>query len=354
MNRLHIRNLFITDSNNLLARDHRGAPPFLRNFNAYKKVEGLTMKSQKEIQEALARIGFPKNDLFNLPTSDKTFSDNAHYRIEISGVERYKTLVALVDEAEKRAVPIHRLICTVQGSTWLPEDELIAFAKLAAEKKMECIITPGPRAFWDIGRQVSTPEGILSGMRYRGMKGLIQVITDITRSIDLGFRGFLVVDEGLLKVLVKLRSENRIIPSDTCFKVSIFAGHANPAGAQLLEEIGADTFNPVADLTLPQLAAIRQTINIPMDIHVCLFGSFGGFNRIYDAPEMARVASPCYFKIEPGSSVTAMYTPFFDNTEAIRRKVEYAETLIQLVDKDSPELKLSPLGSSDLAIPCPK
>ncbi|MFX0114635.1 MAG: hypothetical protein ACFFB3_08810 [Candidatus Hodarchaeota archaeon] len=309
------------------------------------------MTTQKDIQNALQGLGLPKNDLYDLPTSRKTFPDGTQYRIEISGVERYPVLEALVDEAENRDVPVHRLICTVQGASWLPTDELEAFAQLAAEKKMECIMTPGPRAFWDIGRQALTPEGIISGIRYRGMKGLIQVIEDMRRCIDIGFRGFLVVDEGLLKVLVALREKNEIIPKDTVFKVSIFAGHANPAGAQLLEELGADTFNPVGDLTLPQLAAIRQAVAFPIDIHIVLFGSFGSFNRLYEAPEMTRVTSPCYFKIEPGSSVSGMYVPWFDNSEFIRRKVEYAENLIHLVEKNYPEAKLSEIGPSDLAIP---
>jgi hypothetical protein len=309
------------------------------------------MTTQKDIQRALQDLGLPKNDLYDLPTSEKTFPDGAHYRIEISGVERYSVLEALVDEAEKRDVPVHRLICTVQGASWLPEDELEAFASLAAEKKMECIMTPGPRALWDIGRQPITPEGIISGIRYRGMQGLIHVIEDMKRCIDIGFRGFLVVDEGLLKVLVALREKNEIIPKDTVFKVSIFAGHANPAGGLLLQELGADTFNPVADLSLPQLAAIRQTIDIPIDLHIVLFGSFGGFNRLYEAPEMARVVSPCYFKIEPGASVGTMYVPWVDNSEFIRRKVEYAENLIQIVEKNYPEAKLSNIGSSDLAVP---
>jgi len=309
------------------------------------------MTTLKDIQNALQELGLPKNDLYDLPTSEKTFPDGTHYRIEISGVERLSVLEALVDEAEKRDVPVHRLICTVQGASWLPADELEAFAHLAAEKKMECIMTPGPRAFWDIGRQAVTPEGIISGIRFRGMKGLIHVIADMKRCIDFGFRGFLVVDEGLLRVVVALREKNEIIPKDTVFKVSIFAGHANPAGGLLLQEIGADTFNPVGDLTLPQLAAIRKTVDIPVDIHICLFGSFGAFNRLYEAPEMTRVTSPCYFKIEPGTSVGTMYAPWFDNTEFIRRKVEYAENLIHLVDKNYPEAKLSAMGTPDLALP---
>lgn len=309
------------------------------------------MTTQKEIQEALHELGYPKTDAYDLPTSQKTFPDGAHYRIEISGVERYPVLEALVDEAEKRDVPVHRLICMVQGASWLPEDELRAFARLAAEKKMECIVTPGPRAFWDICKQPITPEGAISGIRYRGMKGIIQVIADIKRCIDLGFRGFLIVDEGLLRIVTALRDKGEIIPKDTVFKISIFAGHANPAGAKLLEDLGANTFNPVADLNLPQLAAIRQTVDFPVDIHIVLMGSYGSINRLYEAPEMTRVASPCYFKIEPGASIGTMYVPWFDNSELIRRKVEYAENLIQIVEKNYPEAKLSAMGISDLALP---
>lgn len=309
------------------------------------------MTVREYIQKALKELGLPENDRYDLPASEKTFPDGAQYRIEISGVERYPDLETLVDEAEKRDVPVHRLICTVQGASWLPDDELEAFAHLAAEKKMECIMTPGPRAPWDIGRQVATPEGVTSGIRYRGMQGLIHVIEDMKRCIDFGFRGFLVVDEGLLRVLVALREKNELIPKGTVFKVSIFAGHANPAGAKLLQDLGADTFNPVADLTLPQLAAIRTAVDIPIDIHIALFSSFGSFNRLYEAPDMARTVSPCYFKIEPGASVGANYVPWFDNRQLVRCKVEYARNLIQIVDRDYPEAKISVIGPPDLAVP---
>jgi hypothetical protein len=93
-------------------------------------------------------------------------------------------------------------------------------------------------------------------MRFRGADQLGYVIADIKRSIELGFRGFLVIDEGLLWALNELRKAGEI-PKDVKFKVSIFAGHANPAGAKVLESLGADTFNPVADLNLPQLAAFE-------------------------------------------------------------------------------------------------
>ncbi|MDH5703610.1 MAG: hypothetical protein OEY99_05295 [Aigarchaeota archaeon] len=309
-----------------------------------------------EIREALGKIGIPGRDLYDLPSSPKRFPDGCHWRVEISGVERPSTLRAVIEESKKRDVPVHRLISTVMGSTLLSRDELAEFAELAAEAEMEVIITPGPRATWDVGRQVATPEGALSGIRYRGSDQLSYVIADIQRSIEIGFRGFLVVDEGLLWALTQLKKIGTI-PKDVKFKVSVFTGHANPAGARVLQDLGADTFNPLADLSLPMFAAIRKAIDIPMDIHVYLFDSFGGFNRFYECPEFARIAAPCYFKIEPGTSVGALYKPW-SSPEGLaflaREKVKYAEIIRELVERHCPEAKLSGRGPKDLAIPVPR
>jgi hypothetical protein len=305
----------------------------------------------KETARFLAEIGLPEGDAYDLPTSPLTFPDGANYRIEISGVERLSVLNAVVDEMEKRDVPVHRLIGTVMGSTLLSDEELEEFATVARDAKVEVILTPGPRALWDIGRQVATPEGGLCGIRYRGMGGIIQVVDDILHCIDLGFKGFLVVCEGGLYALSELRKAGHI-PKDVVFKLSIFAGHANPAGAKVIEMLGADTFNPVGDLTLPQLAAIRKAIKMPMDLHVYLFDTWGGFNRIYEAPEMARVCSPCYFKIEPGPSCGGLYKPWGSGLEKLARdKVIYAERLIGIVEENWPEARLSEVGALDLAIP---
>jgi hypothetical protein len=73
----------------------------------------------------------------------------------------------------------------------------------------------------------------------------------------------------------------------------------------LLERLGASTFNPVADLGIPQPATIRQSISIPLDVYVYVVDAMSGFNRFYDTPEIARVCAPCSFKIEPGPSEAA-------------------------------------------------
>ncbi|MCM0612082.1 hypothetical protein KFJ24_06285 [Marinobacter sediminum] len=305
------------------------------------------------LEQALEELGLPAHDNNQLPSSGLRFPDDGHYRIEISGVERVSALEAMIKEAERQKVPVHRIIATVGGATYLTQPELRDFAQLAREQKIEVVMTPGPRRSWDAGRQMSTPEGLVSGMRLRGMDSVRHWLKDIERCMNAGFRGFLVTDEGVLWLVNQLRQKG-VIPKDVIFKLSVFAGQANPAGAHVAQQLGADTFNPLADLSLPMLSAIRSSIQIPMDIYLCLVQSMGGFVRFYEAAEIARIAAPCYFKIEPGPSEEAMYSPWNPDSyhnEMMRDRVRNAAVALELIGRENPELKCSPTGGADLAIP---
>jgi hypothetical protein len=309
----------------------------------------------ESVKRALEKIGIPGRDLYDLPTSKKTFPDGCNYRIEISGVERPEVLEALIDERDKRDVPVHRLISMCMGATLLDDREIIRFAELARDAKMEVIVVPGPRPSWDIGRQVWTEEGKRSGFRHRGCDQLNYFISDMMRCYELGIRGVMVTDEGLLWAITELKKIGEL-PKDIKVKLSVWAGCANPAGAKLIESLGADTFNPVGDLTLPMLASIRKVVNIPMDVYIYFFESFGGSNRFWETPEIARIASPCYFKLEPETSSGEAYKPWTDPKKLAflaREKVKYAEIIMNLIDKHYPAAKISKQGASDLAIPKP-
>lgn len=305
------------------------------------------------LEQALEELGLPAHDNNQLPSSELRFPDGGHYRIEISGVERVSSLQTLIKEAKQQQVPVHRIIATVGGATYLTQAELQDFSQLAREEKIEVVMTPGPRRGWDSGRQIATSEGLVSGMRLRGMDAVRHWLKDIERCMDAGFRGFLVADEGVLWLVNQLRQKG-VIPEDVIFKLSVFAGQANPAGARVAQQLGADTFNPLADLTLPMLSAIRSSIEIPMDIYLCLVNSMGGFVRFYEAAEIARIAAPCYFKIEPGPSEEVIYAPWNSagyHDEMMRERVRNAAVALELIGRENPGLKCSPTGGDDLAIP---
>ena len=308
------------------------------------------------IAQAMERAGFPSSDSYDLPASDKTFPDGAHYRVEISGIETPKVLEATIDEAKKQGVPFHRSISVVRGASMLTREQLKEFAWIAHDNQVEVIMTPGPRPTWYTGRQIATPEGAISGLRLRGMDMVRHYLMEVQLCIDLGFRGFLVWDEGVLSLLNTMK-QNGDLPHDVIFKVSVFAGHANAAGVKLVESLGAGSCNPVADLTLPQLASIRTVVSLPLDVHIQLWASMGGYNRLYETPDIARVASPCYFKMEPGPGL-AMYMPWTMSEDTLaelaRDKIRSVKNIIELVGEVHPELKVSKQGPADLRVPQPK
>jgi len=310
----------------------------------------------EKIRNFMEKQGIPGRDLYDLPTSDKTFPDGANFRIEIAGVERATTMEAMVNEARKRGVEIHRAIATVGGSTFCDFQELKAMAQMAYEEKIEVIMTVGHRKSWDSGsKEMSAQEGMMQGFRLRGSDNISYWIADMMRNIEAGFRGFLVYDEGLLSILKKMREES-FIPKETIFKFSVFGGHCSAAGAKLIETLGANTMNPSSDVSLPILASIRKAVNMPLDIYIMIVDSFGGMFRAYEAPEIARVASPCYFKFEPGTSEAEIYKPWISEAwhrEFIKEKVKIASIVSEIMQKHAPYLKTSGRGAPDLVLPYP-
>ncbi|MCL1993586.1 MAG: hypothetical protein FWG66_11640 [Spirochaetes bacterium] len=271
-------------------------------------------------------LKMPLKDLYDLPSSAKTFPSGAHYRMEIAGVETAEIFEVMAKEAQNKKLPVHRVIGTVGGSALLETAELKHYAQIGAGLKTEVVLNPVPSRGWDLGRQYITPEGFVSGMRIRGQDNLYMWLKEFDRCLNAGIRGFLICDEGLLEVVCKMR-QDKVIPSDVVFKVSVFAGHANAASARLLERLGADSFNPLADLPLPMLASIRGSCNIPLDVYMSIVDSMGGHQRNLEADEIARICAPVYFKYEPGKNEADMYNSWRDPTYhkfLIKEKIRYA------------------------------
>ena len=314
-------------------------------------------KTLNEIREFMESMGIPGRDLWDLPTSTKTFPDGANWRIEISGVERASTMEAMIDEARKRNVAIHKAVITVGGSTTCDIEELKAIAQIGRDEKIEVITTIGPRKAWDVGARASGfTEGAMVGMRLRGSDNISYWLADMMRNIDVGLRGFLVLDEGILSIVTRMREEG-FIPKQTAFKWSAFGGYCSAAGAKLVESMGVNSVNPTSDVSLPILASMRKTVNIPIDIYMFITDSEGGMFRIYDAPEIARVTSPCYFKIEPGVSQNEIYKPWVTENwheNFMREKVKIAAIFKEIMERHAPQLKLSGQGPPDLVLPSPE
>ena len=268
-----------------------------------------------ETRKFMQTLGLPEGDCYSLPDSEKRFDDGSQYRFEVPGIQGPDSMEALLEAQDKLGVTIHRITQT-KGIMLLQDDEIQRMVALANQANVELVLAIGPRATTDTSASVNTPEGRRMGYRLRGQEQIVRAVEDVKRAINFGARTFLVYDEGCLWLLDEMRKAGEI-PADCSFKISAHAGHGNPCSARLLQNIGADSINPVRDIQLQMLAAMRQAIDIPIDIHTENPASTGGFIRHYEVPEMIRIAAPIYLKT--GGSVAKTHSWETSNADAAKR-----------------------------------
>jgi hypothetical protein len=244
--------------------------------------------------EHLASLGLPGGDAHGLPPTPKRFPDGAQYRVEIPSVEGPAAMRVVLDEAERRGVPIHRVS---QGSgIWMLTDEEIGeMVGLGARHGVEVVLFVGPRASWDVGRQVTASSGGVLGASLRGADGLAAGTDDVLHACELGVRGVLVADLGQLMVLGRLKASG-VLPADLQLKVSVSLPVANPATARVLEELGATSLNLPVDLPVAAIAAIRAAVDVPLDVYVEAADDFGGGMRHYEVAQLVSCGAPIYLK----------------------------------------------------------
>tara|TARA_B100000902_G_C27292077_1_gene907735 strand:+ start:87 stop:974 length:888 start_codon:yes stop_codon:yes gene_type:complete len=286
----------------------------------------------KKTRNFLKSLNLPSGDRYDLPSSDKRFSDGAQYRFEVPGIQNPLAMSALLDEMQRVDIQIHRITQT-KGIMSLTDSEISQMLTLAENNGIELVLAVGPRATTDTSASVNTPEGQRMGYRLRGQEQIIRSIEDIKRASSLGCRSFLIYDEGCLWVLDQARKAGEI-PLDCKFKISAHCGHGNPCSARLLESIGADSINPVRDTQLQMLASLREAIDIPLDVHTENPTSSGGFIRHYEVPEMIRVASPIYLKT--GGSVAKNHSWDTNELEA-KGRAKQVLLVKRVIDQYYPE-----------------
>jgi hypothetical protein len=306
----------------------------------------------KSTRDLLAKFDLPPGDRYDLPESSKRFPDGAQYRIEIPSVEGPRALQAVLEEAERQQVLLQR-VSQGSGIMLLTDAEIREMARLGAEAGIEVSLFVGPRAGWDVSAQVVASAGKNLGARLRGMDQVIYATEDVCRACALGIRSVLVADEGQLWLVNEMKKAGEL-PADLVIKISVQMGAANPISIRMVEQLGAGTYNIPTDLTLPQIAAIRQVISIPIDMYVEAPDDFGGFVRHYEAPEIVRIAAPVYIKL--GLRNAGNIYPSGAHVEDLavkmaRERVHRAAIAQDMIRRYYPDAKASQRGAKDLCIP---
>ena len=302
--------------------------------------------------DLLSGLGLPARDLSELPDSEKCFPDGAQYRVEIPSVEGPRVLEAVLDEARRRGVQLHR-VSQGSGIMLLTDAEILEMCAMAREAGLELSLFVGPRASWETGATVVSGAGKVLGAQHRGQDQLAYALEDVLRGVSLGLRGVLIADAGLMWVIRDLKEKGEL-PSDLVVKVSVQLSAANAAAVKAMEGLGAGTYNTPTDLTLAQLAAIRAAADLPLDVYVEVPDDFGGFIRHYEVPELVRVASPVFVKagLRNAPNIYPSGTHLEATAVALgRERVRRAQIALSMLERYYPEAKATEKGAAFPGVP---
>jgi hypothetical protein len=286
--------------------------------------------------------------------SDARFPDGAQVRFEIPSAEGPGVLAAILDEAGRRGVTVHRVS---QGSGAMLQSlvELREMAHIGADHGVEVSLFVGPREEWGTGAMSRAADGGAIAGSVRGMRQLRYAVDDVMRAIDCGIRGFLVADLGVLALLSGAQRDGQI-PASVVWKVSVMLAPSNPATVTVLAELGAGTINVPTDLTLAELAEMRSVTTLPLDLYVEAPDALGGVVRGEQLADLTLAAAPLYAKFGLRNSRGLYPSGLHVQTDAEligREKVRRAQIAAEWVERSGVDLIVSEPGAAGLGVPEP-
>lgn len=284
----------------------------------------------------LAKQNLPSSDADSLPESSARFEDGRQWRLEIPSVEGPAAMRTVLEEAASRGISVDR-ISQGSGIFMLSESEIADMLDQGKQSHTEVCLFVGPRASWDIGKQPSSSSGVVAAPTLRGADQVRYALEDVRHAVNRGLRSILVGDVGLLAIIGKAKQRGDL-PGDLVVKTSVALPCTNPATARVLEDLGATSINLGTDLSLGQIAAIRQAIDVPVDVYCEAPDDFGGAVRHYEVIDMVRVGAPIYIKFtvrnSPGIYPSGQH---LENTvlATARERVRRASLAIDLLNRYS-------------------
>jgi hypothetical protein len=293
--------------------------------------------SLQPYRDVLASLGVPTAD--EVTVSTKRFPDGASYRVEIPSTEGVETLLSVFAAADEYGVPVHR-VSQGSGIMLLTDDEISEMVRLCAIRNVELSLFVGPRPAWDAAAQRS-----FGGNRVEGVDQVLFAMDDLARAADLGVRGVLVTDEGVLIAANAMRARG-LLPETLVIKGSVQLMASNPVSVKLLESNGLDTINVPPGMSLPRLSAIRGAIDIPIDFYIESPDNLGGFVRNYEIRQLTAALAPVYLKFglrnhadvyPSGGHLTAL------NAALGRERVRRARMGLDLLERLGNDFEMTPL-----------
>lgn len=317
-------------------------------------IKKLAMETTKRVLGLCTwPVPFDVEDTALLPTSGATFLDGTHYKNELVGPNNSATLHALLEMTAKASIPVHRVVGFLGGLDSLSDAEIQDSVSMSKSEGFELVVAPiSPATNIEGFAEGRHPcEASLFGPHLRGAETLELHNEQLIRGAELGIRAVLVWDFAAFESVrdLVLRKE---IPSDVAVKISIFGGasHAVDLANWLFrvhlydsELKGRVSLNPVP-LPVRCFGEIRHAFphEPALDIHIATLDSMLGLDRIHEAHEIIRVASPVFAKIEQGANIPAMCDERTVLRDVLPRVVASAQRFVAHMDK-YPQFRREPV-----------
>jgi hypothetical protein len=168
-----------------------------------------------DVREFLRSTGLPSGDLYDLPDSAKRFPDGAQFRVEIPSTEGPACLEAVLEEADRLDVLLHR-VSQGSGVFMQTDDELDAMARAAADARVEVSLFARPNAAWGLSATARVHPGFAAAAH--GQEQVVANLADCVRAAAHGFRSVLIADIGVVALFAEARTAG-LLPGDMQAKV---------------------------------------------------------------------------------------------------------------------------------------
>jgi len=294
----------------------------------------MTLKiSSGAATQWLVDNGYPYRDILDGDTSSETYNDGGWYGVEIPAINRFRDLELIIKLIQERGLHVARFNET-HGSFLLSDGELTDMLALCRSQGYGLLVSLGPRPEYDIKASFYRSDfGLEQGRRVNNNDAIRACAEEALRLTELGCRGIIVYDIGVLRILSEMRRDG-FLPADLVFKTSTHCAAANPIIAKIFAENGADSVTTTHDLGLPVLREMRRlNTGLALDVPTDVYKSKGGFIRFYELAEILQLARPVMLKM--GASVQGH--PYDSANENLtRQRVDRVACGLEILDRFLP------------------
>jgi len=287
-----------------------------------------------------------------LSRSSARFPDGAQLRVEIPSVENPTAMAAVIAEADRLGVVVHR-VSQGSGAMLLSEAELREMSVMGADRGIEVNLFIGPREEFGVGGSVRSSDGRALSGHLRGLHQLRYSVEDVLRGVECGIRGFLIADTGLMEILAAMVARGEL-PGDLVFKASAVLAPSNPVSFRQLALVGMSTINVPSDVTLEEIAEMRALDPTPIDLYMEAPDALGGMVRGHELAEIVLVGAPLYAKYglrNARAVYPAGHQVMGDVVENVREKVRRAAISFEWLARSGEDVSVSLPGAKGIGVP---